>query len=141
MLPVGVALLPTGTLTRSLGKWLSGLGESLGGYPVDRLHERLVGSPPRGGFEAAIEAVPGVAGCAVIGVPHADFGEAVVAIVAPKPGSQLDEKQIQSAITSDLAKYKQPKRVFVTTDIPRNAMGKIQKKDLRETYNATFRTT
>ena len=91
--------------------------------------------------EAAIEAVPGVAECAVIGVPHADFGEAVVAIVAPKPGSQLDEKQIQSAITSDLAKYKQPKRVFVTTDIPRNAMGKIQKKDLRETYNATFRTT
>ena len=91
--------------------------------------------------EAAIEAVPGVAECAVIGVPHTDFGEAVVAIVAPTPGSQLDEKQIQSAITSDLAKYKQPKRVFVTTDIPRNAMGKIQKKDLRETYHATFRTT
>jgi malonyl-CoA/methylmalonyl-CoA synthetase len=76
--------------------------------------------------EAAIEAVSGVAECAVIGVPHADFGEAVVAIVAPKPGSQLDEKQVQSAIASDLAKYKQPKRVFVTTDIPRNAMGKIQ---------------
>ena len=77
----------------------------------------------------------------VIGVPHADFGEAVVAVVAPKPGSLLDAKQIQSAIASDLAKYKQPKRVFVTTDIPRNAMGKIQKKDLRATYNATFRTT
>ena len=91
--------------------------------------------------EAAIEAVSGVAECAVIGVPHADFGEAVVAIVAPKPGSQVDEKQVQSAIASDLAKYKQPKRIFVTTDIPRNAMGKIQKKDLRETYNATFRTT
>jgi malonyl-CoA/methylmalonyl-CoA synthetase len=91
--------------------------------------------------ESAIEAIPGVAECAVIGVPHADFGEAVVAVVAPKPGSQLDEKQIQSAIASDLAKYKQPKRVFVTTDIPRNAMGKIQKKDLREKYNATFRTS
>jgi malonyl-CoA/methylmalonyl-CoA synthetase len=91
--------------------------------------------------ESAIEAIPGVAECAVIGVPHADFGEAVVAIVAPKPGSFLDEKQIQSAIASGLAKYKQPKRVFVTTDIPRNAMGKIQKKDLRETYNATFKTT
>ena len=88
--------------------------------------------------EAAIEAVAGVAECAVIGVPHADLGEA---IVAPKPGSQLNEKQIQSAIASDLAKYKQPKRVFVTTNIPRNAMGKIQKKDLRETYNATFRRT
>ena len=88
--------------------------------------------------EAAIEAVPGVAECAVIGVPHADFGEAVVAIVAPKPGTKIDEKQIQAAIAGDLAKYKQPKRVFVTSDIPRNTMGKIQKKDLREAYRGTF---
>jgi len=91
--------------------------------------------------EAAIEAIPDVAECAVIGVPHADFGEAVVAIVAPKPGSQVDEKQIHSAIASDLAKYKQPKRIFVTCDLPRNAMGKIQKKDLREIYKATFTGT
>jgi malonyl-CoA/methylmalonyl-CoA synthetase len=89
-------------------------------------------------IEAAIEAVPGVAECAVIGVPHADFGEAVVAIVAPKPGTKIDEKQIQAAIAGDLAKYKQPKRVFVTSDIPRNTMGKIQKKDLREAYRGTF---
>jgi malonyl-CoA/methylmalonyl-CoA synthetase len=61
-----------------------------------------------------------------------------VAVVAPKRGVRLDEKQVQMAIANDLAKYKQPKRVFVTTDIPRNAMGKIQKKDLREKYNATF---
>src|SRR5205814_4479763 len=52
--------------------------------------------------------------------------------------AETNEKQIQSAIASDLAKYKQPKRVFVTTDIPRNAMGKIQKKDLRELYRGTF---
>ena len=58
--------------------------------------------------ESTIEAVPGVAECAVIGVPHTDFGEAVVAVVAPKPDSRIDEKQIQSAIASDLAKYKQP---------------------------------
>jgi malonyl-CoA/methylmalonyl-CoA synthetase len=89
-------------------------------------------------IEAAIEAVPGVAECAVIGVPHADFGEAVVAIVAPKPGTKIDEKQIQAAIAGDLAKYKQPKRVFVTSDIPRNTMGKIQKRDLREAYSGTF---
>jgi malonyl-CoA/methylmalonyl-CoA synthetase len=74
----------------------------------------------------------------VIGVPHADFGEAAVAIVAPKPGTQIDEKQVQAAIAGDLAKYKQPKRVFVTSDIPRNTMGKIQTKDLRETYSGTF---
>ena len=91
--------------------------------------------------EAAIEAIPDVAECAVIGVPHADFGEAVVAIVAPKPGSQVDEKQIHSAIARDLAKYKQPKRIFVTCDLPRNAMGKVQKKDLREIYKATFTGT
>ena len=88
--------------------------------------------------EVAIEAIPGVAECAVIGVPHADFGEAVVAVVAPKPGSTIDEKEIQAAIAGDLAKYKQPKRVFVTRDLPRNTMGKVQKKDLRETYKATF---
>jgi malonyl-CoA/methylmalonyl-CoA synthetase len=71
-------------------------------------------------------------------VPHADFGEAVVAIVAPKPGTKIAEKQIQAAIASDLAKYKQPKRVFVTSDIPRNTMGKNQKKDLREACRDTF---
>jgi malonyl-CoA/methylmalonyl-CoA synthetase len=49
----------------------------------------------------------------------------------------MDEKQIQTAIAGDLAKYKQPKRVFVTSDIPRNTMGK--KKDLREAYRGTFR--
>ena len=47
-------------------------------------------------------------------------------------GTQIDEKQVQAAIAGDLAKYKQPKRVFVTSDIPRNTMGKIQKKDLRD---------
>jgi malonyl-CoA/methylmalonyl-CoA synthetase len=51
----------------------------------------------------------------------------------------MDEKQIQTAIAGDLAKYKQPKRVFVTSDIPRNTMGKIQKKDLREANRGTFR--
>jgi malonyl-CoA/methylmalonyl-CoA synthetase len=89
--------------------------------------------------EAAIEAVPGVAECAVIGIPHADFGEAVVAVVAPKPGAQVDEAKIQAAISADLAKYKQPKRVFVTSDLPRNTMGKVQKKELRETYRDAFK--
>ena len=53
-------------------------------------------------------------------------------------GTQIDEKQVQAAIAGDLAKYKQPKRVFVTSDIPRNTMGKIQTKDLRETDSGTF---
>jgi acyl-CoA synthetase (AMP-forming)/AMP-acid ligase II len=72
----------------------------------------------------------------VIGVQHVGFGEAIVAIVAPKAGAQIDEEKIQAAIAGHLAKYKQLKRVFVTSDATRWA--RIQKKDLRETYKGTF---
>ena len=88
--------------------------------------------------EAAIEALPGVTECAVIGVPHADFGEGVVAVVTPKPGAILEEKTILAALATELAKFKQPKRVFIATELPRNAMGKVQKKDLREQHAKTF---
>ena len=88
--------------------------------------------------EAAIEALPGVAECAVIGVPHADFGEGVVAVVTPKPGADLEEKAIQAALSNELAKFKQPKRVFITSELPRNAMGKVQKKELRDRYANIF---
>ena len=88
--------------------------------------------------EAAIEALPAVAECAVIGVPHADFGEAVVAVVTPKPGAKLEEKAIQAALADELARFKQPKRVFIASDLPRNATGKVQKKDLRDQYAKTF---
>ena len=88
--------------------------------------------------EGAIEALPGVAECAVIGVPHADFGEGVVAVVIPKPGADLDEKRMQAALGTELAKYKLPKRIYVTDSLPRNAMGKVQKNQLREEHKATF---
>jgi malonyl-CoA/methylmalonyl-CoA synthetase len=88
--------------------------------------------------EAAIEAIPGVAECAVIGAPHPDFGEGVVAVIAPKPGAQLDERGVQAALAAELARYKQPKRVFITNNVPRNAMGKVQKRDLREQYARIF---
>ena len=88
--------------------------------------------------EAAIEALPGVTECAVIGVPHADFGEGVVAVVTPKLGAILEEKTILAALATELAKFKQPKRVFIATELPRNAMGKVQKKDLREQHAKTF---
>ena len=88
--------------------------------------------------EAAIEALPGVTECAVIGVPHADFGEGVVAVVTPKPGAILEEKTILAALANELAKFKQPKRVLIATELPRNAMGKVQKKDLREQHAKTF---
>jgi malonyl-CoA/methylmalonyl-CoA synthetase len=88
--------------------------------------------------EGAIEALPGVAECAVIGVPHPDFGEGVVAVVIPKPGATLDERGMQEALAGELARYKLPKRVFVADGLPRNAMGKVQKKDLRERHKDTF---
>ena len=88
--------------------------------------------------EGAIEALPGVAECAVIGVPHADFGEGVVAVVTAKPGAALDEKQMIAALGTELAKYKLPKRIYIADSLPHNAMGKVQKNQLREKHKATF---
>ena len=112
-------------------------------YIVGRAKDLIIS----GGFnvypaevEAVIDAVPGVAECAVVGAPHPDFGEGVVAVITPKPGASLDEKGVQSALADQLAKYKQPKRVFITDNLPRNAMGKIQKKELREQYADVFST-
>jgi malonyl-CoA/methylmalonyl-CoA synthetase len=88
--------------------------------------------------EAAIEAIPGVAECAVIGVPHPDFGEAVVAVAIARPGAALEEKAILGALAGSLAGYKRPKKVFLVDALPRNAMGKVQKNLLRERYSGSF---
>jgi len=88
--------------------------------------------------EAALDAVPGVAESAVIGVPHADFGEAVAAVVAPRGGSTLAEDDIVGALEPALAKFKLPKRVLIVDSLPRNTIGKVQKAALRETYKALF---
>jgi malonyl-CoA/methylmalonyl-CoA synthetase len=89
--------------------------------------------------EAAVEALPGVTACAVVGVPHPDFGEAVVAIVTAKPGSELEEPALRGALRETLADYKRPKRLFFVEALPTNAMGKVQKNLLRETYADAFR--
>ena len=88
--------------------------------------------------EAAIDAVTGIAESAVIGVPHPDFGEGVTAVVANKEGARVDEQAILQQIGGTLAKFKQPKRVFFVDALPRNAMGKIQKKELRDSYKDTY---
>jgi len=82
--------------------------------------------------EGEIEALDGVAECAVVGLPDKDFGESVNAVVVRKQGSQLGHADLISALARRLARYKQPKRVFFVPALPRNAMGKIQKNVLRE---------
>ena len=84
--------------------------------------------------ETEIDALPGVAESAVIGVRHADFGEGVTAVVVPEPGAELDERAIIEALQGNLARYKLPKRVLFTAELPRNTMGKVQKNVLRERH-------
>lgn len=85
-------------------------------------------------IELALDALPGVVESAVIGVPDNDFGEAVVAAVVKEARSTLDESNIIAALRTRLANYKLPKRVHFLDDLPRNAMGKVQKAVLRERY-------
>jgi len=85
-------------------------------------------------IEEAIDALPGVDESAVIGVPHPDMGEGVVAVVVPKTGAALDEAGILAGIAGQLARFKQPRRVIVVDALPRNAMGKVQKAALRQVY-------
>jgi malonyl-CoA/methylmalonyl-CoA synthetase len=89
-------------------------------------------------IESEIDAIPGVIESAVIGVPHPDFGEGVTAVVVRDKNAKLDENQILAAIESRLAKFKLPKRVILVDDLPRNAMGKVQKNILRDTYGSLY---
>jgi malonyl-CoA/methylmalonyl-CoA synthetase len=88
--------------------------------------------------EAEIDALPGVIESAVIGVPHPDFGEAVVAVIAASPAAGVDAALVIAALADRLARFKQPKAVFVVEELPRNAMGKVQKAELRKTHARFF---
>jgi malonyl-CoA/methylmalonyl-CoA synthetase len=88
--------------------------------------------------EGYIDELPGVVESAVIGLPHPDFGEAVAAVVVARRAGTLDAAAIVDALKGQIANYKVPKRVFVVEDLPRNAMGKVQKNLLRERYRASF---
>jgi malonyl-CoA/methylmalonyl-CoA synthetase len=89
-------------------------------------------------IESEIDAIDGVVESAVIGVPHADFGEGVTAVVVPQKGAKLDEAAILHALDGRLAKFKMPKRVLFEDDLPRNTMGKVQKNVLRDKYKALY---
>ena len=87
--------------------------------------------------ETAIDALDEVVESAVIGVPHADFGEAVVAVVVPA-GAPVEQPLLQAALDGRLARFKQPKKVVNVAELPRNAMGKVQKNQLREDWAELF---
>ncbi len=89
-------------------------------------------------IEGFINDMPGVAESAVVGVPHPDFGEAVVAVVVPKPGAAISGADIAAALKSQIANFKVPKLVDVVPDLPRNAMGKVQKNLLRDKHKGLF---
>jgi hypothetical protein len=88
--------------------------------------------------EAALNDLPGVAESAVVGVPHSDFGEAVVAVVVAKPGVALDGDALVAALKEKMANFKVPKALFVASELPRNAMGKVQKNLLRDQHQGLF---
>ena len=88
--------------------------------------------------EAAIEALPGVAECAVIGAPHPDFGEGVVAVVVGRPNAGIEERAILGPLAESLASFKRPKRIFLADALPRTARGTVQKNALRERYGQCF---
>ena len=87
-------------------------------------------------IEGYINTLPGVAESAVVGVPDADFGEVGVAVVIAKPGEQVDAEKILAALKTMLANFKVPKRCYVVQELPRNAMGKVQKNLLRSSYGS-----
>ena len=88
-------------------------------------------------IEEALDALPGVGESAVVGVPHPDFGEGVVAAVTRK-GELPPEAEMIAALAQRLAKFKVPKRIFEVDELPRNTMGKVQKAELRKRYASTF---
>ena len=106
--------------------WISGRAKDLiisGGYNVYPKEIELI-----------LDELPGVTESAVIGLPHPDFGEGVAAIVI----GQGDEFAMIAECRKRLAAFKTPKRIVFVDELPRNAMGKVQKNVLRDTYKALF---
>lgn len=95
-------------------------------------------------IEDELNEFPGVAEAAVVGIPHPDFGEGVIAVLAKAAGAEgakiEDEAKIVERLAGKLAKFKCPKRVFIVDELPRNAMGKVQKAELRTRYGQIFKS-
>lgn len=89
-------------------------------------------------IELFLDALPGVRESAVVGAPHPDFGESVVAVLVPEAGHSIDIDAVEAAARKDLAGFKRPRRFEVVDELPRNTMGKVQKKELRDRFANVF---
>lgn len=127
--------------TGDLGRW----GGITDGREVPETYLSIVGRNKdliiSGGYnvypkeiEDVIDALPGVAESAVIGAPHPDFGEAVVAVVVAQKNVVFDPVAMQATLKTRIANFKVPKRIHVVEELPRNTMGKVQKNLLRERF-------
>jgi long-chain acyl-CoA synthetase len=85
-------------------------------------------------IEAVLHSLPGVADCAVFGIPDEEFGESLMAVVEPLPGASLDIEAIRTGLKARLADYKVPRRIELRTGLPREDSGKIFKRRLRDPY-------
>ena len=89
-------------------------------------------------IEEAIDALDGVSETAIIGVPHADLGEGLVAVICPKAGFKIEPEAIITTLKPRLAGFKVPRKIFTVDSLPRNTMGKVQKNVLREQFANAF---
>jgi len=119
--------------TGDMGEWLANGYLKVSGRAKDLIITGGLNVYPKE-IEEKIDALPGVAESAVIGLPDPDFGEAVTAVAVPKPGHALSETALISALKAEIAGFKVPKHVHFVPALPRNAMGKVQKNVLREKY-------
>ena len=88
--------------------------------------------------ELLLDEQAGVLESAVIGVPHPDLGEGVVAVLVPRAGAAIDTESIAASIRDGIARFKQPRRYYVVDELPRNTMGKVQKNLLRDRFGDAF---
>lgn len=89
-------------------------------------------------IELFLDALPNVKESAVIGAPHPDFGESVIAVLVPEDGAEIDTAAIQDIARRDLAGFKRPRHIEILAELPRNTMGKVQKNQLRDQFAAAF---
>jgi len=120
--------------TGDLGEWLPNGYLKIVGRAKDLIISGGLNVYPKE-IEEKLDALTGVAESAVIGLPDPDLGEAVTAVVVAHPGSVLSEDDMLATLKSEIAGFKVPKRIYFVAELPRNAMGKVQKNVLREQYS------